>query len=257
MTAIGTTPTEIAASADEVEVSNTSEGPVYYGLTNAVSTTSYEGVLAPGTSLLLGPGESRWFIATITSEVSETPLTTDFVSQAELNSEASELTTLISDGDTNTLAAAQNYSDSLMASFGRVTGSNFTTTSGSFVDITGLTVPVGANEVWRFDAVLTGQCSTVNGVQFSINGPSGATLEVAQTLSSNSFTGTRSGRISALDGTIPTAWAVATTDLPARLTGVMVTSSTAGTLAVRGRASVGGDTLTVYQGSHVLAMKIT
>jgi hypothetical protein len=145
-----------------------------------------------------------------------------------------------------------------LPAFGYVTGSDFTTTSTSLVDITGLSVALAVNS--KYEVFVWLSCATsadINGIQFALNySVAGGGVEAWVTpgvftsnsafrtdrfTALNTATGNRYLQTSAQDGFIV-------------ITGTVTTGANAGNLVVRCLKATSG-TATVRIGSYIKVIK--
>ena len=138
--------------------------------------------------------------------------------------------------------------------FVRVTSSDFTTTSSSLVDITGLTFAALANSKYEIESVLSGSSSDANGVKvaisFSAAGSSGSFVTV----------GGISGGASASGNTVGTAeptgyWGFAGTTSGIWIKAIVVIGVNAGNITTQVLKVTGG-TATIQTGSVMKIKKI-
>ncbi len=139
---------------------------------------------------------------------------------------------------------------------GRISG-DITTTSGSAVDATGFSFAIAANEVWTFDITLN-LTGITGGTKFAVNGPSAATLMAQVFGMTSGVTAFRSDVISALATLSATALVTSngTTGMLVRITGVIVNSSTPGTVQLQWASVTGGNTSTIKANSSFTATRI-
>lgn len=132
----------------------------------------------------------------------------------------------------------------------QVSGSNFTTTSATFVDVTGLTFAAAANKLYEVEVCLAGQNSNAGGCNFTIAYSAGGatgTFNIGTT--ATSVTANFQGQ--PLGGPPDSAaWTSATTDSIAKLYAIVKTSGTTGNITVKALKASSG-TLTVYIGSRM------
>lgn len=119
-------------------------------------------------------------------------------------------------------------------------------TSTSYADVTDLTFAVAANKAYKFRFVVFFTTSNASeGIGLSINGPSGATLRFGGFVPASASAPTGNAAIFTSGGgtdsnaMVPTAGPGAT-NTTSIIEGVMVVSSTPGTLALRVKAETGG-----------------
>lgn len=133
-----------------------------------------------------------------------------------------------------------------------ITGSDFTTTSTTLVDVTGMGFSIAANEVWAFELNVYGSTTNTAPIQFAVNAPSGATgIGIQQKFLTGSFT---NGSVT----TINTAFASVATNVATtlyRLTFSVINSSNAGTVQIRIQAASAG-TADVPVGSYIIAHRV-
>lgn len=136
-----------------------------------------------------------------------------------------------------------------------VSGANWTNTTATFLNITGLSFTGDINSKYDIELVICGQGSTINGVRFDINfsaAGAGGTLSGLASSASNA--------VDILGFTVGTAsstssWTTANTDMCVYFKGAVTTGSSSGTFTVRGSKTSSG-TLTVYTGSVLKIRKI-
>lgn len=132
----------------------------------------------------------------------------------------------------------------------KVTGSDFTTSSLTLVDITGLTFSAAASKLYEVDVLLRMQVTTTAGGQFGMqysaagatghfmyNGGQSATAQISQCQILGSVNAGAFGL-------------VANTDIVIRIKGFVVTGANTGNITVQGLKVTSG-TLTVYKGSRM------
>lgn len=251
-----------------IQALQTGAGQLTIAATGGVTFRTPSGLIVEvqyGSAYLLKIGTDEWVVSADADAVLES--LADAKGDLFVASAANTIARLgvEDDGDVLTLDSAEALgmkwappaAATVTTAYGRVSGADFTTASNVFGNLTGLSIAVGANQVWAFDVWLSGQCSTASGSQFAINGPVGATLEAGAVLSNTSDTTHEYTRLSALDGASKAGWGQIATDLYARITGTMATAGNAGTLAVRARSNTNLDTTTVRIGSVIVAHRIS
>jgi hypothetical protein len=131
----------------------------------------------------------------------------------------------------------------------QVSGSNFTTTSASLVNITGLTFSASANKLYELEVTLCGRSGTTSGAQLAITysaaGASGTALMADAETTLANIDGRNLGT-----GTSIAFWAVANTDMTIKAWATVKTGANAGNITVQIN-SLGGQTITVYIGSRM------
>jgi len=139
--------------------------------------------------------------------------------------------------------------------FGRVSGSNFTTTNNTATTVTGLTFNIGANEEWVIDVALTTQCSSTGGVKYAISVPATASVEGWIQTSTSALTTLSFQRFTSTGLTSTAAHTVATTPGPDVMR-VWVKSTGGGTVAIQVASGTSGQTTTVFIGSFMKAQRV-
>jgi hypothetical protein len=138
----------------------------------------------------------------------------------------------------------------------QVSGSDFTTSSTSLVDITGLTYAAAANKLYRVEVDLFGQNTGTAGMKialaFSAAGAAGWHLSMSHTTSAAASTA-----INPI-GTASTTiyWTTATTDLTSKLIGTIATGANTGNITAQALKVTSG-TLTVHIGSTMTVTQLT
>lgn len=133
---------------------------------------------------------------------------------------------------------------------------NYTTTSGSLQSITGLTIPVDANEVWQFEAHMSVASTSAAGVKFGVGAPTGATVEAQVSgAGADETSNARNERLSALDSPTVAAYTIRNGDGVAHVMGILANGSTAGTLAIK-ILKVTSGTATIYANSYIKARRV-
>jgi len=138
----------------------------------------------------------------------------------------------------------------------RVTGSNATTTGQVLTNITGLVIPLVANALYEFEAVLSVQTSAVTtGTAYGVNfSAAGAQVEAIITGSSTS-TATKTLRINVFN--LPTALYLATSNQTGGILikGTIITGANPGDLSIQHLKLTSG-TSTVFIGSPLKVTRI-
>jgi hypothetical protein len=138
----------------------------------------------------------------------------------------------------------------------QVSGSDFTTSSTSLVDITGLTFAAAASKLYRVEVDLFGQNTGTAGMKialaFSAAGAAGWHLTMSHTTSAAASTA-----INPI-GTASTTiyWTTATTDLTSKIIGTIVTGANTGNITAQALKVTSG-TLTVHIGSTMTVTQLT
>lgn len=158
----------------------------------------------------------------------------------------------------NLKAGLKSYFDTLYAApplFARVTGSDATTSSTSLADITGLSLTLEANKVYKFEANLVCVTSAdANGTKYGVNFSAvGATVS-AVILAPSSSTATRAETITAFNSTAGLSNYLLTSGQTGGVVirGTIVTGSNGGTFTIQHQKNTSG-TSTVKVGSYVEA----
>lgn len=134
----------------------------------------------------------------------------------------------------------------------RVTAADYTNSTQSFTDVTGLTLAVntGTHNI-NCDLIVSAAAGTT-GIQIALNGPANSFLRYnAEYFTSATakavWSATTYDPTSAANGTYPIASA-GTVITPYKLNGQVVATAS-GTLAVRARSEVASSAITIYRGS--------
>jgi hypothetical protein len=140
--------------------------------------------------------------------------------------------------------------------YGAVSGSNFTTSSLTLVNVTGLTVALAANSTYLVQANISHGSDTSAGIALAVQySVSGATIE-AGLIAYNTAGGLVSRRISAFNTTTSTPGLSAdSTDHVAQIGGLVITGANAGNLTIQMQKNTSG-TATCYIGSVLTAIKV-
>lgn len=134
--------------------------------------------------------------------------------------------------------------------------SDYTSSDVALSDVTGLSFPIGASEVWEFDVYLAVYQSGTGGIKVAINGPAGATVTVREhgtTADVNTFLFNRNTSLNTAGATFCTASGY---DGMLYLHGVIVNSTNAGTVQLRGRRGTANGTARIYANSYMVARKV-
>ncbi len=133
---------------------------------------------------------------------------------------------------------------------------DFTTTSNSHSDITGLNFAIAANEAWAIEIRGEMSCSSLAGMIQTVTAPSGALLRLQHRANSNSPANFRGSIINA-SGTDTSAFSlVANTTMQWEINGTISASTTPGTIQVRLRSVNNSDTSTILKGSYLYAKRL-
>jgi len=140
--------------------------------------------------------------------------------------------------------------------YARVTGSNFTTTGQTLVDITGLSVALTTNAVYEIEAVLSVSTTAVTtGTQYGIQYSVAAGAIEAQVTGPLTSTASKTERISALN-TATTAFLTTSAQTGGvTIKGIVTTGANAGNLTVR-TLKVTSGTSTVFINSYLKVTRI-
>jgi hypothetical protein len=137
-----------------------------------------------------------------------------------------------------------------------VSGSDFTTSSTTLVDITGLSVALVSGGTYEFEAVLTaGPGADTNGVQVGVQYSSTGSIEAGLHAKAASATAFAAGRITAFNTASATLEGSANASLPVWIKGIVVTTG-AGNLTIQCLKPTSG-TATVYQKSFLRVTRIS
>lgn len=124
------------------------------------------------------------------------------------------------------------------------------TSSSSYSDDSDLQFSVSANSVYSFWGTMF-YTYTTSGFDFAMNGPSGATIYVETLAGTNVSSAVAFDTVAATAPSLPSA----NTVLSVFFRGVLVTSSTAGTLVVRSKLQTGSTTSYAGSGSFMQCVK--
>ena len=137
-----------------------------------------------------------------------------------------------------------------------VSGSDFTTSSTTLVDITGLSVALVSGGTYEFEAVLTaGTGADTNGVQVGVQYSSTGSIEAGLHANAATATAFTAGRITAFNTASATLEGSANANLPVWIKGIVVTTG-AGNLTIQCLKPTSG-TATVYQKSFLRVTRIS
>jgi hypothetical protein len=144
----------------------------------------------------------------------------------------------------------------LPCTLAQVSGSDFTTSSATLVDITGLTFAAAANTLYEVDAMLRVQNSTGNGLHFTVDYSAAGATGFFNTLGGVA-NGVFAGGANSL-GTATTSnfASSASTDFSVWIKGIVVTGANTGNITIKIEQSISG-TATVYIGSRLTVYKLT
>ena len=140
-----------------------------------------------------------------------------------------------------------------------VSGSNVTTTLDTASDITGLSVAVAANKIYRVTATLFVGCNNTGGVKFAINAPSGAVgLSGVWTGSAAGVTASQVVKMQTTLGNLTNIAFVRVNNSGgmAQFVGYITTSSTAGNIVLQFASGVASETSTIFIGSTMDIIEI-
>ncbi len=157
---------------------------------------------------------------------------------------------LTSDGTNWTSAAAAGGGTTV-----KVSGSNFTTTSASLVDVTGLSITPASSSLYEVDVLLRVQSTTTDGMNIGMaQSGTGGTLSVV--FMSQTTTGNGAFGVTSAFTTGHAAASTANTDSFVILKGVLVTAGSPGNITVQVSKTTTG-TATVYIGSRLTMTKLS
>jgi hypothetical protein len=238
--------------------------PVSTGLTGAGT-----GVLTALAQNVSGSGS----IALTTSPSFTTPTlgvaTATSINKLTLTAPASSATLTVADGKTLTASNTLTFTGTDGSSvafgtggtvlyrdtYGPVASSDFTTTSTTLVDVTGMSVALAANSTYIVTAQVSFKSSSGAGGKFALQySAAGGAVEAG--MISQGATGTLvNSRISALASASAAVGLTADADMNAVIVGRVTTGANAGNLTVQGLKVTSG-TLTVYIGSSLSVTKV-
>lgn len=133
--------------------------------------------------------------------------------------------------------------------FARVSGANVTSIVVAAGNITGLAIPIAANEIVQVKAVLSVGCSSTGGVKLAVTIPSG-TIEAGAIGVGATATATISARITGT-GVLTAAFCAVASTGPVRLDGLVTNGATPGNIQLQFAAGVAAQTATVFIGSYI------
>lgn len=139
---------------------------------------------------------------------------------------------------------------------GYVSGSDVVCTQQTLMDVTPLLFQIAAGEVWEFDAYLSTNQSGTGGMRIGFSGPSGATIECVGLGTVGSVTALSSGRITAFATGGLTFMTASGFDGFIHEHGVIVNSTTPGTIQLQVERNTGNGNARIYIGSYMLARRI-
>lgn len=196
----------------------------------------------------------------VTLPTSGTLVNTSVTTLASLAITESQVTNLTTDLATKAPLASPAFTGTAtgigLPVYAQVTGSNFTTTGQTLVDITGLSVALTTSATYEFEAVLIVNTSAVTtGCEYGVNySVSGGTV-VAALQGSSSTTTDKSEDISALN-TASSAYIVGSSENgQIHIHGRIVTTTNAGNLTIK-TLKVTSGTSTVLIGSFLKVTRI-
>lgn len=167
----------------------------------------------------------------------------DTIYQAALGFTAVPTTTTINGSDLSTNRDFRPVS-------AEVSGSDFTTTSNSATDITGLSIAVAANKKYKVVCVLNITSATTNGMKFTMSAPAAATVQQIVIAGPAASAATpRIQRITAFGTLNTTALMTSASNSGCTITGFFSTGANAGNVKLQVAAATNGDTMTISIGS--------
>jgi hypothetical protein len=165
------------------------------------------------------------------------------------------------DGQVLTADSAQTTGNKWATPYTEITASlssNFTTTSGTLTDLTGINFAVDASSRYSFEFNARVGANGTGGQQWAVNAPSGATVEfqiLGNNIGTNSF---RSDTVTAINTANTTAInSINSTNMFVTIRGMVTTGVTAGTAQLRLLSANGSDTITVYANAAYLIARKT
>lgn len=148
---------------------------------------------------------------------------------------------------TDIITTDQGNAFNFYQSSGFVMGADSSTVNASLTTLPGMGFAIGANETWEMRCTLFIGSSTA-GMQFGVNGPSGATVKAALLANSTPSTAFTSFYITALN-TASSAVATGGATNQALINGKIDSSSTAGAVVLQFRAATAAQANAVFAGS--------
>ncbi len=186
-------------------------------------------------------GTAATFTGNLTGDVTSTGMSTSIAGLA--------LTKLLNFG--NTLAIPL-----VMVPAG--SGSAQTDSTGSLVDVTSMSFPIAVNEAWCFFFWIQHGCNNTGGVDYAINGPTGAVYRALAQGASSGITAQTSAVMSVLNTATGVSFnTVNSQGGRAMISGKIVADAThAGTVALRFCAHTSTQTATFYAESFGVAVRV-
>lgn len=141
--------------------------------------------------------------------------------------------------------------------YSQVSGSNFTTSSTTLVDVTGLTASVVSGATYEVEAFVTFNSADTNGVKFGINDTGSVSTVETSFAGPASTTNYRGLRVSALNTATSAAYGIVSGGIDAGLLvkGLLVTTAS-GTVSIQ-ILKVTSGTATVYVGSYLKLTRVS
>jgi hypothetical protein len=134
---------------------------------------------------------------------------------------------------------------------------NVTNTLITAANVTGLSFPIGANEVWSFEAHIQNGCSGTGGVKFALTVPAGASFR-AVALGMAATAAALTSAVLTVSGTLSIAFNTAALVTGwTRITGLVRNGATPGTVQVQFAAGTAAQTSTVFADSFIHGQKVT
>lgn len=158
------------------------------------------------------------------------------------------------------LAAIEDMSTAYLPltwlAFSRVTGDQ-TTTLDTAVNCTNMSFAIGANETWSFDMIYFGGCNNTGGTKFAITLPTGCTLKSAVDAVNTGSTTFQMEQMTT-SGTLTTNifFELNSSALYAKIVGIAVNGSTAGTIQLQYASGTATQTSTIQANSYTTARRL-
>ena len=122
--------------------------------------------------------------------------------------------------------------------------------TGALGNIDNMAYSIAANDSVYIECDLLVGCSAANGARFAVTIPTGATMKIFFMGTTSATVGQGPLQILTTSGTeTTTTHAIASSTQVARFFGVVINSSTAGTINIQARTTNPGNTVTIYSGS--------
>lgn len=137
-----------------------------------------------------------------------------------------------------------------------VNASDVVCTQQSFMDVTGLTFAIGANETWVFDAYLMTNQSGTGGMHIAVNGPASANVTILTFGTTSDASTFKSESLTSLDAGAVIYMTASGFDGQVHVHALYENGGVAGVVAVRVRRNTANGNARVYIGSYYTARRL-